>query len=364
MSDIKRTSLYDWHVANGAKMVPFAGYDMPVQYPLGVKAEHLHTRKKAGLFDVSHMGQCRVTGKGAADFLEKLTPADMHGLHLRQCRYTMLMNEDGGIIDDLIITRLADDDFFLVINAGCKDKDIAWIKEQLPDDVKFEVYDDAPMFAVQGPAAKTVALQVLNIDIESMKPMYGGRFNNGGEMLTRTGYTGEDGFEIMPAADRALQVWEALVNHPDVEAIGLGARDSLRLEAGFPLYGHDLDDTTSPIEATLKWTVRKTRLQSCIGSNRIMNEMSNGVNRKRAGIKLLDKGIAREGAKILNEENQPLGTLTSGGYSPSLEAAIGQGYVPPAYAKIGTPVIVDVRGRHLHAEICPLNLVKQLKKGA
>lgn len=373
---MQKTPLHAAHLQASAKMGEFAGYDMPLYYDLGVKGEHLWTREHAGIFDVSHMGQAIVSGEGAADYFEKLTPSSFKSAPLKLARYTVLTNKEGGIVDDLIITKLADDKFFVVFNAGCKDKDIAWMKQHLPDGLTFELLSERALIALQGPKAEGVLKEVLKIDASElgyMRIMDDGVLPCGCDVyVSRLGYTGEDGFELSVPQERAEPVWNAFLKNDHVKPIGLAARDSLRLDMAYPLYGHDIDDTTSPVEADIAWVVQKNNEANFFGAPRVRAE-KNGekeILRKRVGLKLLDKGVAREGAEIMqvedlgNAQAVAIGTLTSGGYSPSLEASIGMGYVPLVYAKEGKQVLVRVRGRDLRAEVVNMPFMEARTKAA
>lgn len=351
-------------------MGAFAGYDMPLYYDDGVMAEHEWVRSHAGLFDVSHMGQVILEGSGVVSFLEKITPSSFAKLPQGRAKYTVLTNETGGIVDDLIITRLEEERFFAVINAGCKDKDIAWIKQHLPGDVDLTRMDDRALIAVQGPAAEAVLKAALDIDLTDMPYMWmteNHQWNDVSFHVSRVGYTGEDGFELSIPADGAESVWKALNAHDAAKPIGLAARDSLRLDMGYCLYGHDIDDQTTPVEAGLSWVMGKTN-DGFIGAATVLQQKEKGSSRQRVGIKLLDKGIAREGALLLDEQGNEIGAMTSGGFSPTLKQAIGQGYVPAAFAAEGAAIQVDVRGRHIPAEIHAMPFVpaktKSMKKQA
>ena len=352
---MKITALNKTHRDYGAKMVEFAGYDMPVQYSEGMLKEHEWVRSdNVGLFDVSHMGQVIVEGEGAAEFFSKITPTSFSEVKEFQAKYTVLTNENGGIIDDLIITKITPTKFFVVINAGCKEKDIAWMQKNLPATLKFTELNDRSLIAVQGKKAEEVLsdfvsginlaeLPYMNLAICELK--------SGGEIfVSRTGYTGEDGFEISIANNKAADFWVSLCKNPSVKSIGLGARDSLRLEMGYPLYGHDLDEKTTPIEAALSWVISKNN-QDFIGSKIILDQKVNGTSKKRMGVKLLDRGIARENSEVRSKDGKKIGTLTSGGFSPNLKVSIGQGYIDSNYAKIGEDVFVIVRDKEIPAII-------------
>lgn len=351
---MKKTALNETHRNQGGKMVEFAGYDMPVQYTLGMLKEHEWVRSgKVGLFDVSHMGQFLMEGQGTAEFLSHITPTDFTLSTNHLAKYSVLTNEEGGIIDDLIITKLSDNQFFIVLNAACKEKDVAWIQQHLPQNITFTELSDRSLIAVQGAKAEEILNQfVSNANLADLPYMNTKYFtlNNGQEVLIgRTGYTGEDGFEISILNKAATELWTNLCQLDDVKPIGLGARDSLRLEAGYPLYGHDLDDTTSPIEAAIGWVVSKTS-KNFIGSHRVLKEKENGCLRKRRGVKLLERGIAREGTEI-RKDGKKVGFLSSGGFSPNLKTSIGQGYFNVADVAMGDKVMAVVREREIPAII-------------
>ncbi len=370
MLAMKKTPLHAAHTAQGAKRGEFAGYDMPLYYGLGVMKEHEWVRENAGMFDVSHMGQITIEGEGVAEFLETITPSAFQPKAIGRAQYTVLTNEQGGIIDDLIITRLDENKFFAVINAGRKDVDIAWLEKQLPTSLTMTKLDSFALIALQGPKAEAVLADMLHFELEDMPymTMSSAELPNGTEIfISRLGYTGEDGFEISVPDEHAENLWNALNDQPDVEAIGLAARDSLRLEMGYALYGHDIDETTSPVEADIAWIISK-KTSGYLGYDRISDERANGAKRKRVGIKLTDKGVAREGAEIRNEADEVIGALTSGGFGPSAKLSIGQGYVATEYANAGTKLFVNVRGRNIAAEVAPMPFVpaktKSMKKKA
>ncbi len=368
---MKITALNETHRAQGAKMVEFAGYDMPVQYPDGMLKEHEWTRSgNVGIFDVSHMGQFIAEGAEVVKFLSHITPTDFSLSTPALAKYTVLTNHEGGIIDDLIITKITDTKFFIVLNAGCKEKDAAWIRKNLPAGISFTELTDRALIAVQGGKAEEVLnrflaaenlaeLPYMNVrTYELMTPIRVVQLKDGEKptypnayleevFIGRTGYTGEDGFEVSIKNSAAPKFWLELSAQAEVKPIGLGARDSLRLEMGYPLYGHDLDDTTSPVEAAIGWVVSKTNT-GFIGAERILREKVEGVKRKRIGVKLLDRGIAREGTKI-RKDGKKIGTLSSGGFSPNLKISIGQGYFDPAVAKVGDQVSAVVRDREIPA---------------
>ncbi|MES2728518.1 MAG: glycine cleavage system aminomethyltransferase GcvT [Pseudomonadota bacterium] len=346
--DLRQTPLHAAHVSLGAKMGGFAGYDMPLYYADGVMQEHLWTRAQAGLFDVSHMGQIVLRGEGVFDLLERLTPSVFKSLSPMAAKYTVLMNEQGGIIDDMIVTRWGETEAFIVLNAGCKDKDIAWITSHVTAGMTMQILDSRALLALQGPQAAAVVRDVMGLDTTDLPYM---RMRIVGEVyISRLGYTGEDGFEISIPQDQANKVWQDLLMDPRVKPIGLAARDTLRLEMQYCLYGHEIDDTTSPLEAGLQWVMRKTE-PVCIGAARLRHEMRDGVKRIRVGLTLLEKGVAREGAIITDSDNNQIGSITSGGFSPSLQQAIALGYVTPALAQEGQHVCVVVRDRVIPARI-------------
>ncbi len=361
---MKHTPLFNEHEALGAKICPFAGYAMPIQYADGIKQEHLHVREACGIFDVSHMGQCILKGDDVTQLLQQLTPTRFDQVAEGQAKYTVLTNAEGGIIDDLIVTRLTDKSFFLVINAACKEKDITWITEHLSGNQTLEEFPDRALIAVQGPGSSAVLNRLLTSPISDLAYMHLTtstlRSNDLQITISRTGYTGEDGFEISLPGEQAPAFWQELIAQPEVKPIGLGARDSLRLEAGYPLYGHDLDDSTSPVEAGIGWTVSKATDEyepSFAGSQRVLAEKAKGASRKRVGVQLLDKGIAREGMAVLSDDQKPLGTLSSGGFSPTLGVSIGMAYLPTAQAQPGTTLYVDVRGRKLAAQVTAMPFI-------
>jgi len=335
-------------------MVVFAGYEMPIQYE-GIKTEHLWVRSRAGVFDVSHMGQAYITGKDIPSFLMTLTPSSFASLANGHAKYTVLINKNGGIIDDCIITRLTDEQYFIVYNAACKEKDETWIKKHLPATLTFTPLQDRALIALQGPKSASI-LQSFFTDLDIMHQPYMGVQVAENVIISRLGYTGEDGFEIsLPAAD-APDFWRTLLAQNDVKPIGLGARDSLRLEAGYPLYGHDLNETTSPVEANLSWLIRKKDL-SCFGHTRIEEELETHPHRLRVGIALTDKGIIREDTIIVNLKGREIGVITSGGFGPSVNKGIAQGYIHYDYSAIGTTVYLPLRGRILKATVAPLTFV-------
>ncbi|MEQ1593889.1 MAG: glycine cleavage system aminomethyltransferase GcvT [Casimicrobium sp.] len=349
---LSRTPLFDLHVSLGARMVPFAGYEMPVQYPLGVLKEHLHTRAHAGLFDVSHMGQVELHGSDAAAALETLVPVDVIGLASGKQRYALFTNDAGGILDDLMIFNTGSY-LHLVVNAACKAQDIAHLKAKIGDRCELRVRDDLALLALQGPGAKAALAGVAVGEIPAVF-MAGGRVRLAGIdcLVTRTGYTGEDGFEISVPAAQCEALAKALLAQPNVQPIGLGARDSLRLEAGLCLYGHDLDTTTTPVEASLLWAMQKVRRAGgeraggFPGANAILGQLDNPTNvkRKRVGLKPDGRAPIREGVELHDAGGAKIGVVTSGGFGPTVNGPVIMAYVDAAHAAPGTKMNAMLRG--------------------
>jgi aminomethyltransferase len=359
----QKTPMNALHRELGGRMVEFAGYDMPVQFA-GIMAEHTHTRDKAGLFDVSHMGQAVLSGSGADAALEALVPSNIRELKVGRQRYTMLLNDQGGILDDLMVTR-RENDLLLVVNAACKGADIAHIRASLPAGVNLTALEDRALLALQGPAAEAV-LDALVPGAAAMKFMDGAGFEwDGADLwLSRSGYTGEDGYEISIPNKRVEDFARTLLDHDDVEPIGLGARDSLRLEAGLCLYGHDIDTTTSPVEAGLVWAMQKRRREQggFPGAERIQKELAEGPARRRVGLKPEGRAPVREGAELADAEGNSIGTVTSGGFGPSAGHPVAMGYVAAGQEKHGTQVQAMVRGKALPMTVVDLPFVKQTYK--
>lgn len=364
---LQRTPLYEIHQVLGAKLVPFAGYEMPVQYPTGILAEHKWTRESAGLFEVSHMGQCSIFGpdfETTARAFEMLVPADILSLTPGQQRYSQLLNIQGGISDDLMITRsnweALEDSLYVVVNASRKGFDFAHIEENLAMGVTLKRWNDLALMALQGPKAEEALAKFIPA-VRNLAFMYSNRFILDGVdvHISRSGYTGEDGFEISVASAHAALVWNKLTSDPLVKPIGLGARDSLRLEAGLCLYGHDIDRTTSPIEAGLNWSIAKRRRTEggFIGAHRVQRELLGGVSRKRVGIKPEGRAPAREGSEIQDESGRKIGVITSGGFGPSVNGSVAMGYVETAYAALDTKINLMVRGQALTASVVKLPFV-------
>lgn len=350
-----KTPLYDLHVELGAKMVPFAGYDMPVQYD-GVLPEHNHTRTHAGLFDVSHMGQARLTGEEAA--LEQVITADLAALGAGEQRYTLLLNDEGGIKDDLMVSRPFGEEggLFLVVNAACKRGDFDYIKQVIGDRATLTELPERALLALQGPEAAAVLAETAGVGraVTELKFMECISFDSNGVslLISRSGYTGEDGFEISVPAENAEKLARLLLGDERVKPIGLGARDSLRLEAGLCLYGHDMDDTITPIEASLTWAVAKSRRERAdfAGAEKILAQIAEGPAKKRVGIALKDRAPAREGTEIA-VDGEVVGVVTSGGFGPTVGAPVAMGYVPTELAKPGTALELLVRGKARAAEV-------------
>ncbi len=360
----EKTPLHALHLELGARIAPFAGYAMPIQYPAGVLAEHLHTRKAAGLFDVSHMGQALLEGSDHAAvsrFLKSLCPADILNLAPGRQRYTQLLNETGGIVDDLMVTRPpgADGLLRLVVNASRKEVDFGLIRQHLPPDVRLTPLPEMGLIALHGPlAAPTLAALAPREAVETMAFMSArpARIAGFETFVSRSGYTGEDGYEISVPAAQAEGFARLLLSQPDIAPIGLGARDSLRLEAGLCLYGHELEETIDPIEAGLSWSIQKRRRieGGFPGAKRIEGALANGTDRQRVGMRPDGRAPAREGAEIVSADGAPIGVITSGGFGPSVNGPIAMGYVARAHAAVGTPVNLMVRGKPLSAHVVTL----------
>jgi len=372
---LKHTPLHALHVASGGKMVPFAGYDMPVQYATGVLREHLHTRAAAGLFDVSHMGQIALRAKSgkvedAALALERLVPQDIVAVAPGRQRYAQFTNESGGLLDDLMVANFGDH-LFLVVNAACKAEDEAHLRTHLSDTCIIEPLPDRALIALQGPKAESV-LAKLCPDVSGMRFMDSGPRSIDGIacFVSRSGYTGEDGFEISVPAEHAEALAKTLLADGDVLPIGLGARDSLRLEAGLCLYGHDIDTTTTPVEGALEWSIQKSRRTGGAraggfpGADRILAELANGAPRRRVGLRPQGRAPVREGAPLFAHENstEQIGAVTSGGFGPSLNAPVAMGYLPSPLATAGGTVFAELRGARLPLLVAPMPFVPNTYK--
>ena len=364
---LQQTPLYSRHVALGARIVPFAGYEMPVQYPSGILTEHNWTRQHAGLFDVSHMGQCFIVGPDFATTskaMERLVPADISGLMPQQQRYSQLLAENGGILDDLMITRAAhaghEGWLYVVVNAARKLHDYAHIARHLPSAVSLKPGDAMSLLALQGPDAEDV-LAAHAPEVRDIKFMHYAAVSIAGVDVhaSRSGYTGEDGFELSVADKDAGPLWDILLADGRVQPIGLGARDSLRLEAGLCLYGHDIDENTSPVEANLLWSIAKHRRAEggFIGATRVQNEIKGGPTRLRIGIKPEGRLPAREGSIIQSAAGREVGKVTSGGFGPTVNGPVAMGYVDTAHAEPGTPLFLIVRDKAIPASVTKLPFV-------
>ncbi|HEY4987929.1 MAG TPA: glycine cleavage system aminomethyltransferase GcvT [Bradyrhizobium sp.] len=372
---LNRTPLYDLHVALGGKMVPFAGYEMPVQYGPGVLREHLHTRTSAGLFDVSHMGQIVLRAKSgkvedAATALERLVPQDILALAPGRQRYAQFTDEAGGILDDLMVANFGDH-LFLVVNAACKTADEAHLRHHLSQTCLIEPLADRALIALQGPRAESV-LTKFCAEAPAMRFMDAGPHRVAGHdcFVSRSGYTGEDGYELSVPAERVEELAKQLLANDIVLPIGLGARDSLRLEAGLCLYGHDIDLTTTPVEAALEWSVQKSRRRGGAraggfpGADRILAQFETGAPRRRVGLRPEGRAPVREGAALFADATatDPVGTVTSGGFGPSLNAPVAMGYLPSALAAAGTQVFAEVRSQRMPCRVSPTPFVPNTYK--
>ena len=374
-SELKTTPLHALHVASGGKMVPFAGYDMPVQYSSGVLREHLHTRSSAGLFDVSHMGQIALRPKSgkvgdAALALERLVPQDILAVAPGRQRYAQFSNDAGGLLDDLMVANFGDH-LFLVVNAACKAEDEAHLRAHLSDSCIVEPLPDRALIALQGPKAVSV-LTRLCPDASAMRFMDSGPRSVSGIdcFVSRSGYTGEDGFEISVPAAQAERLAKALLADSDVLPIGLGARDSLRLEAGLCLYGHDIDTSTTPVEGALEWSIQKSRRNGGAraggfpGADRILAQLENGAPRRRVGLRPEGRAPVREGAALFADETstERIGAVTSGGFGPSLNAPVAMGYLPSSRAAPGGLVFAELRGARLPLRVAAMPFVPNTYK--
>ncbi len=359
----KQTALHALHVHLGARLVEFAGYVMPVQYQDGIKKEHLHTRRQAGLFDVSHMGQIRISGGNVAEAMETLVTGDISSLQEYQQRYTLLTNQAGGIIDDLMVTKTPEG-LLLVVNAANKDSDLSYIQSQLELTCRVELMDDCSLLALQGPDAVKVLSRFAK-DISDLRFMQAGRFEIKGIdcLVHRCGYTGEDGFEISLNDKFAMQLAEALLENTEVKAVGLGARDSLRLEAGLCLHGHDIDETTSPIEAGLTWAIAGKYRNASVkpdfpGAGIIMQQLKEGPSRRRVGLLPRSKQLVREGNLLFDSEGVERGRVTSGGFGAYADKPLSMAHVESAYAKTGTELEVKIRDQFHTIQVSDLPFVE------
>ncbi len=359
--EVQKTALYEYHKSLGAKFVPFAGFQMPVQYTSGIVEEHKITRSKAGLFDVSHMGQLFIEDNPDLEkLLEKIIPIDLKNIKLNQSKYSFLTNESGGIYDDLIVTKVKKG-FNIILNAACKENDYKMIKDALGGKFKLILNKDLSLIALQGPKAAEILESVIK-GVSSLKFMNGDDFsyNENKIYITRSGYTGEDGFEIS-LSNKIVESLAKILVSGGAQPIGLGARDTLRLEAGLCLYGHDINETTTPIEANLKWAISKRRREEggFLGYNKIKSNINGELSRLRVGIKPLGKIIAREGTKIFSQDKNEIGLITSGTFGPSVNGSIAMGYVKCDFTKPGTKILLEVRGKKHEASIAELPFYKK-----
>jgi len=358
--EAKKTSLFNLHQKNGAKFVEFAGYQMPIQYKEGIIEEHKYTRTHSGIFDVSHMGQLFITGSDdLTKELEKIFPTDLKNLPINKSKYSFLMNDNAGIYDDLIITK-TENGFMIILNAACKKNDYKIIQSKLDKKFNLNLREDLSLIALQGPEAKNVLEKIIP-GSNKLKFMNGGNFSfeDINIYITRSGYTGEDGFEISIENSKSESFVSRLIKNGS-KLIGLGARDTLRLEAGLCLYGHDINEKISPIEANLKWAISKSRIDSNFpGSNIIKKQIFEGVEKIRVGIKPDIRIIAREETKIFNQNNKLIGKVTSGTFGPSVQSPIAMGYVANDYSSSNTKIYLEVRGKKVSASVCDLPFYKK-----
>jgi aminomethyltransferase len=358
--EVQKTVLYNYHKILGAKFVSFAGYEMPIQYSDGIIKEHISTRTYAGFFDVSHMGQFYISGENLEAALEKIIPADLKSLKVNQSKYSFLLNDNGGVIDDLIITR-REKGFCIILNAACKENDIKQVSKYLSENHKFHLCTQTSLIAVQGPKSAEILEKHIK-GVNDLKFMQGNTFEFDGEKIyvTRSGYTGEDGFEMSVLNTQVEKLIKSLVEDK-VKPIGLGARDTLRLEAGLCLYGHELNEEINPIEANLKWAIAKKRREEggFNGWKKIKNNIEKGTSKFRVGILPDSKIIAREGTKIFSTEDKEIGTITSGTFGPSVNASVAMGYVSSNFSQIGTIIKLEVRGKKYEAKVAELPFYKK-----
>lgn len=367
MPELKRTPLFDIHRELGARLVEFGGWEMPVQYS-GILAEHQAVRTHAGMFDVSHMGEFRVEGPGALDFLQALVPNNVARLALNQALYTQICRPDGGTLDDLVIYRRGDDAYMIVVNAGTTDKDWAWFTEQAvgrPGFTLTNISAETGLIALQGPLAQSILQPLTQTPLAEVAYYHcaPGAVAGTPATISRTGYTGEDGFELYCAAEDTPRLWRALMEAGTAQGLlpaGLGARDTLRLEAGYCLYDHELTEEITPLEAGLGWTVKLDKGVECIGGAALAREKREGLRQKLVGIELRERNVPRAGCAILRG-GEPIGKLTSGALAPTLNRPIGLGYVPPAAAAVGTELVVEIRGKPVPAEIVALPFYRRPK---
>ena len=358
---MEKTALYNFHKNLGAKFVPFAGYEMPIQYKEGIVKEHISTRLYAGFFDVSHMGQLFISGnKFSEDSLEKIIPLDFKEIKMNQSKYSFLINDEGGVIDDLIITRV-EGGFNIILNAACKDNDIKEISKCLNSDSKYELRKDLSLIALQGPKSESILESIVN-GVKQLKFMNGGYFDFEGNKIyiTRSGYTGEDGFEIS-IPNTNVENFTKLLSDKGAKPIGLGARDTLRLEAGLCLYGHELNQNINPIQANLKWAISKRRREEggFKGWENIKKDLQHGVSKIRIGVKPSGRIIAREGTKIFSSSNEEIGVITSGTFGPSVNSPVAMGYIKSKFSEINNKIFLEVRGKKHEAVVSKLPFYKK-----
>ena len=358
---MEKTALYNFHKNLGAKFVPFAGYEMPIQYKDGIVKEHISTRLYAGFFDVSHMGQLFISGnKFSEDSLEKIIPLDFKEIKMNQSKYSFLINDEGGVIDDLIITRV-EEGFNIILNAACKDNDIKEISKCLNSDSKYELRKDLSLIALPGPKSESILESIVN-GVKQLKFMNGGYFDFEGNKIyiTRSGYTGEDGFEIS-IPNTNVESFTKLLTDKGAKPIGLGARDTLRLEAGLCLYGHELNQKINPIQANLKWAISKRRREEggFKGWENIKKDLQNGVSKIRIGVKPSGRIIAREGTKIFSSSNEEIGVITSGTFGPSVNSPVAMGYIKSKFSEINNKIFLEVRGKKHEAVVSKLPFYKK-----
>ena len=358
---MEKTALYNFHKNLGAKFVPFAGYEMPIQYKDGIVKEHISTRLYAGFFDVSHMGQLFISGnKFSEDSLEKIIPLDFKEIKMNQSKYSFLINDEGGVIDDLIITRV-EEGFNIILNAACKDNDIKEISKCLNSNCKYELRKDLSLIALQGPKSESILESIVN-GVKQLKFMNGGYFDFEGNKIyiTRSGYTGEDGFEIS-IPNTNVESFTKLLSDKGAKPIGLGARDTLRLEAGLCLYGHELNQKINPIQANLKWAISKRRREEggFKGWENIKKDLQNGVSKIRIGVKPSGRIIAREGTKIFSSSNEEIGVITSGTFGPSVNSPVAMGYIKSKFSEINNKIFLEVRGKKHEAVVSKLPFYKK-----
>ena len=358
---MEKTALYNFHKNLGAKFVPFAGYEMPIQYKEGIVKEHISTRLYAGFFDVSHMGQLFISGnKFSEDSLEKIIPLDFKEIKMNQSKYSFLINDEGGVIDDLIITRV-EGGFNIILNAACKDNDIKEISKCLNSDCKYELRKDLSLIALQGPKSESILESIVN-GVKQLKFMNGGYFDFEGNKIyiTRSGYTGEDGFEIS-IPNTNVESFTKLLSDKGAKPIGLGARDTLRLEAGLCLYGHELNQNINPIQANLKWAISKRRREEggFKGWENIKKDLQHGVSKIRIGVKPSGRIIAREGTKIFSSSNEEIGVITSGTFGPSVNSPVAMGYIKSKFSEINNKIFLEVRGKKHEAVVSKLPFYKK-----